>query len=131
MICEDVGTTPRKPLTPRQRLKLYEDHKGICAICDLKIHSGEKWIDEHLRALGLAGPNDLDNRAPVHVRCAEVKTQTEDMPRIVKAKAQKRAALGIKTDGPKIKSAGFAKSDKTSAIDKSALPKLKPRNLYA
>ena len=124
---EDLGTTLRKPLTPRQRLKLYEDHKGLCKICGLKIHSGEKWVDEHLRALGLAGQNDLDNRAPVHVRCAEIKTQTEDMPRIVKAKAQKRAALGIKSDGPKIKSAGFAKSDKPKRDPKPSLP---PKELY-
>jgi len=103
----DVGTTPRKPLTPRQRLKLFEDHNGICGLCNQPILAGEKWRDEHLRALGLGGTNDLDNRAPVHIRCAEAKDPV-DMASINKAKAVKRHALGIK--GPnagKLKSRGF------------------------
>ena len=29
----DIGTTPRKPLSPTQRLKLFEAHRGICALC--------------------------------------------------------------------------------------------------
>lgn len=92
---EDLGTTPRKPLTPTQRLKMFEDHKGICALCGQKIEAGEKWIDEHLRALGLSGSNDLENRAPAHVACAAVKTKG-DIQRIAKAKRQKMSALGLK-----------------------------------
>lgn len=94
---EDVGTTKRKPLTPTQRLKLFEEHGGICKLCGLKI-IGKKWIDEHGRSLGLGGSNDNSNRYPVHVACAAVKTHDEDMPRINKAKAQKKAALGIKKE---------------------------------
>ena len=101
----DVCTTPRKPLTPRQRLKLFEDHGGICALCELRIIAGEKWRDEHMRALGLGGSNDPENRAPVHIHCAEAKDPI-DMAAINKAKAVKRKALGIKSErGPKIKSA--------------------------
>lgn len=135
-ICEDVGTTKRKPLTPTGRLKLYEKHKGICALCSLKIMPGEDWIDEHLRALGLGGTNDADNRAPVHVKCAEAKTRGEDMPRINKAKRQKKAALGIKPVKSKlIQSAPFPpveekkRSDRTGRIDKSQLPALGPSNI--
>ena len=91
----DVGTTPRKPLTPTQRLKLFEDHKGICCLCSLKIKRGDAWIDEHIRPLGLGGSNDLSNRGPAHKLCAEVKTE-QDMDRINKAKRQKQADLGIK-----------------------------------
>jgi 5-methylcytosine-specific restriction endonuclease McrA len=98
---EDVGTTQRKPLTPTQRLKLFEVHGGRCYRCGTKILG--MFIDEHIRPLALGGSNDLDNRAPVHPKCAEDKTRNEDMPRIVKAKAQKRAAHGIKADrGPPI-----------------------------
>lgn len=128
----DVGTTKRKPLTPTQRLKLFEAHKGICALCSRQIANGEKWIDEHLRALGLGGTNDLENRAPVHVACAEAKTRGEDIPRIAKAKRQKMAALGIKSSkAPPIKSAGFAKAEKPKRIDKEALPALPPRRMFA
>jgi 5-methylcytosine-specific restriction enzyme A len=91
----DVGTTPRKKLTPTQRLKLFEKEKGICCICDKKIKGA--FIDEHKRALGLGGQNDPGNRGVAHPKCADLKTRTEDMPRINKAKAQKKAHHGIKT----------------------------------
>lgn len=92
----DLPTTPRKPLTPTQRLKLFEEHKGVCVLCGRKIGAGEPWIDEHLRALGLGGSNDWENRGPAHKACAEAKTRKEDMPRIVKAKRQKLSHLGLK-----------------------------------
>lgn len=112
----DVGTTPRKNLTRTQRLKLFEDHKGICCICKKQITAGEKWIDEHGRALGLGGTNDLANRAPAHFKCASVKTAEQDIPAIAKAKRQKMAVFGIKDETkPKIKSAGFPKKPKPEA----------------
>jgi len=133
----DVGTTKREKLTPTERLKMFEDHGGICKICTRKITPGEKWIDEHGRALGLGGSNSKKNRYPVHAACAAVKTHDEDMPRIAKAKAQKRAALGIKKAAVKpIQSAGFAKvekpvrSDRKEKIDKKALAPLPPRRMY-
>jgi 5-methylcytosine-specific restriction endonuclease McrA len=92
----DVVTTRRKNLTPSQRVRLFEVHGGICALCSRRIHAGESWVDEHLRALGLGGSNNTNNRAPVHEKCAKVKTHDIDMPAIVKAKAQKRAHLGVK-----------------------------------
>ena len=125
----DVGTTPRKPLTPTQRLKLFEAHKGICVLCSKEIRAGEKWIDEHSRPLALGGTNDLENRRPVHVACAEIKTP-QDLAQIAKAKRQKRAALGIKKDTPKIESRGFDRVEKQRSIDKSVLPELPRRGLY-
>jgi hypothetical protein len=94
----DLGTTPRKPLTRVQRLKLFEQHKGICALCSQPIRGGEAWIDEHLRALGLGGSNDADNRAPAHKACADAKTHGPegDIAVIAKAKRQKMQSLGIK-----------------------------------
>lgn len=125
----DVGTTPRKNLTPSQRLKLFEAHKGICGICTREIRSGEAWVDEHMRALALGGTNDLENRRPVHVACAAAKT-SDDIASIAKAKRQKRASLGIKKEGQKIQSRGFDRVEKHRAIDKSALPDLPRRGLY-
>ena len=122
----DVGTTPRKPLTPTQRLKLFEAHKGICVLCNKEIKSGEKWIDEHIRPLALGGSNDLENRRPVHVVCAAVKTPN-DLAAIAKAKRQKRAALGIKKETPKIKSRGFETNKKIPKIQKNTLP---PRLMF-
>lgn len=127
----DVGTTKRKALTPTQRLKLFEKHKGVCVLCGGEIRSGDKWIDEHLRALGLGGTNDDDNRAPVHVACAKAKTDQEDLPRIAKAKRSKMASLGIKRDtGKKIQSRGFDRVEKVRKVDKTSLPELPRRSLY-
>lgn len=120
----DVGTTPRKPLTPTKRLKLFEDHKGICCICKTQIMAGEKWIDEHKRALVLGGSNDLSNRGPSHIKCAGIKTAKQDIPAGAKAKRQKMASLGIKDETkPKIKSPGFAKSAKPPRIEKQMPPR--------
>jgi 5-methylcytosine-specific restriction protein A len=94
---DDIGTSSRKRLTPRQRLTLWEDHRGICVICGLPIRAGEPWQDEHCRALGLGGSNSLTNRGPAHKRCSKAKDR-DDISRIAKAKRQKCAALGIKDE---------------------------------
>lgn len=96
---EDVGTTPRKPLSASKKLALYEEQKGICPLCDQPMLRGEKLIDEHLRPLSLGGSNDRINRAIVHERCAKAKTEGPDgdLATGAKAKDQKRASLGFKT----------------------------------
>lgn len=130
---QDVGTTPRKPLTPRERLAMFEAFGGRCQLCQQMI-VGAKWRDEHMRALGLGGTNKWDNRAPVHIECAEAKNK-DDLPRIAKAKRQKQAHLGIKGPRKQIKSAPFPttekpeRSDRKASIDKSALLPLGSSNI--
>jgi len=119
----DVGTTPRKPLTPTQRLALFEREHGKCCICGLKIVGS--FIDEHKRALGLGGGNEPENRGVAHPKCAAIKTHDQDMPAITKAKAQKRAALGIKAEKQKIPSP--PKAEKVRRFDRTSL---KPKALY-
>ena len=112
-IREQIGTTPRKRLTDRQRLSLFEAFGGLCALCNHKLGDPkDPWIDEHLRALGLGGTNQWDNRGPVHVRCAEVKTK-DDNARIHKAKDQKIRDVGAR--GPKAKIASAPKAPKSTA----------------
>ncbi|SDQ98480.1 hypothetical protein SAMN05519103_00308 [Rhizobiales bacterium GAS113] len=123
----DVGTTPRKPLSPTKRLAIFELRGGICCVCTKPIRAGERWIDEHVRALGLGGSNDDANRDIAHEKCAAIKTREEDMPRINKAKDQKKAALGIKAAPSRpLRSRGFPASGKTRE-PRIALP---PRPLY-
>src|SRR3954466_1680929 len=118
---DDIGTTPRKPLTPAQRLRLFEAHRGLCALCGRKIATGERWRDEHMRALGLGGTNDMDNRAPVHIACAAVK-DAQDIPAIAKAKRTKRAHLGIREPkGPPIP--GSRRSRWKRKMDGTAVPR--------
>jgi 5-methylcytosine-specific restriction endonuclease McrA len=122
----DVPTTERKVLTPTQRLKLFEQHRGVCGICGVYIRAGDRWIAEHLTPLALGGTNDLSNLAPVHEKCAALKTK-DDMKRAAKAKAQKRAHLGIKPQGPRIVSQGFPKREKPQRFVKTPLP---PKRIY-
>lgn len=96
---EDVGTTKRKHMTPRMRLKIWEEHKGICALCNGKIDGvRERWIVEHLRALELGGEDSEANMAPVHEACAIIKTSGKDgdHAKAAKAKRVKSKHLGIK-----------------------------------
>ena len=96
---EDVGTTKRKNMTPRLRLKVWEAHKGMCAICGGKIDGvGERWILEHMRPLALGGADDESNMAPVHEGCALAKTfgKSGDIAKAAKAKRVKTKHLGLK-----------------------------------
>lgn len=121
----DVGTTKRKPLTPTQRLKLFEAHKGLCGLCGAQIRAGEQWIDEHIIPLGLGGTNDMENRAPVHVQCANSKTHGSDgdVARIAKAKRVKMRHLGIRKATPKIQSRGFAKAMREPKTTTKVMPR--------
>lgn len=96
---EDVGTTKRKNMTPRLRLKVWEAHKGMCAICGGKIDGvRERWVLEHLVPLSLGGADDESNMAPVHEGCALAKTfgKSGDIAKAAKAKRVKSKHLGIK-----------------------------------
>ena len=95
---EDVGTTKRKNMTPRMRLKIWENHGGICALCKGNINGvHERWIVEHLRALELGGADTEDNMAPAHEACAIAKTigKNGDHAKAAKAKRVKSKHLGI------------------------------------
>lgn len=131
---EDVGTTPRKPLTAKQKLDLYEAQKGICPLCNKPMLRGDKLTDEHLRALGLGGSNAFSNRAMAHTPCALAKTNGPDgdLATIAKAKAQKRASLGFKAQrGPKLQGRPFDKAPpQLRASSPSTKPSLPPRQLY-
>jgi 5-methylcytosine-specific restriction endonuclease McrA len=121
---EPIGTTPRKPLTPRQRLALLEEYSHKCALCGSPIEPTEGFQDEHLRACGLGGTNKWDNRAPVHIRCAKAK-DIVDMAAINRAKNQKARHYGIKPEGVnKIRSAGFRKFEKPSTVGRERIVKM-------
>lgn len=131
---EHVGTTPRKALTGPQKLALHEKQGGICPLCSKPMLPGDKLTDEHLRALGLGGSNAFDNRAMVHTPCALAKTHGPDgdLATIAKAKAQKRASLGFKTQKSRpLQGAPFPKAEPQRRASKPLdKPRLPPRQLY-
>lgn len=91
---EDVGTTRRRPLSPRRRLQVWETTGGVCVLCARRIDGvRERWIVEHIRALELGGADDLSNLGPAHEACALAKTK-EDHRRAAQAKRQKIRHIG-------------------------------------
>lgn len=113
---EDVGTTKRRKMTPTRALAAWERTKGRCVLCGHPIDgTRDVWFVEHVRALELGGSDTDDNLGPAHVRCKPTK-DAEDHSRAAKAKRVKREALGITKAfkrGPKIRSRGFPKRERT------------------
>lgn len=123
----DVGTTKRKSMTKARRLRIFEDHKGVCVLCTIKIDGvREPWTIEHLTCLGLGGADEDKNCGPAHETCRRDKDKI-DVAMIAKAKRNKSRHIGIKKEGPKIKSQGFARAEKQPRPVTKALP---PRPLY-
>lgn len=103
----DVGTTPRKAMSPTRRLRLWEKHAGRCVICKEPIDgTRDRWIIEHIIALALGGEDKDDNCGPAHNACALDKTR-DDVAKISKAKRAKERHLGIKRKTQPIQSRGF------------------------
>jgi hypothetical protein len=92
----DVGSTPRKPMSPMRRLRIWEAHKGRCVLCRRKIDGvRERWIIEHVRALALGGTDTDDNCGPAHASCGRDKTKADNAS-WSKAKRQKAKHVGIR-----------------------------------
>lgn len=92
---------PRKPLTPKQKLKMFIAQKGVCCICKCRIdHVKEAW-DEHVNPLWLKGNNKAPNRSPAHAKCARKKTGKEAGDRSkVRTTAQKHFGAGKSRKSP-------------------------------
>lgn len=90
-----VLPTKRKPLTRRQRVKMHDEHGGICVVCLQPIPSGERFIDEHIIPLEIGGSNDASNRGPAHIQCAKIKTK-RDQKLIAKSYRVRAKHLGIR-----------------------------------
>lgn len=126
----DVGTTKRKSMSPTRRLRIFEDAKGTCCLCQMKIDgTKEPWTVEHIIALGLGGKDDDANCAPAHEVCRRDKDKV-DVAAISKAKRVKRKHIGITVPKAKIASPGFPKQEKPQRPTKDTLPALPRRQLY-
>lgn len=80
-----------------------------CESCPVELRSGNI-IYEHVDPDGLGGEPTLEN-CKVHCRnCADVKTHTEDNPRMAKADAVLKASYGLQAKKQKINSPGFHKA---------------------
>jgi 5-methylcytosine-specific restriction endonuclease McrA len=115
----EVATTPRRAMSPMRRLKIWEEHKGICILCGLKIDGvREPWIIEHKRALVLGGTDTDDNCGPAHETCRRTKDKA-DVADGARAKRRKAKMLGIRKASTFPKPPpGFKFSWKTGRLEK-------------
>ena len=89
----------RKSISPKERLRLFTLHGGVCHLCGGKVHQGEAWEISHEIPLELGGSDEDDNNKLVaHKKCHRVRTSERDIPMIAKAHRLERKHLGIKTN---------------------------------
>jgi hypothetical protein len=97
-----TANTPRARMTAKRRQAIFTEHctahnVAPCCNCGEPVHRhNDRWIVEHKRALALLGRDVNTNCGPAHFACGEVKTHTQDLPRIRKAKRQQARHEGTK-----------------------------------
>lgn len=94
VMIRDCPTTPRRKLSPRERLAIFERCKGICT-CGRKVQTGEKWQADHPRALGLGGADNPDDLV-VLGKCCFPDKNAADASMIARAKRIKARHIGIR-----------------------------------
>ncbi len=85
--------TSRRPLSDMRRLKLFQDKRGVCHLCEQKIQVGQKWEVEHVIPLALGGADDETNMAPAHKSCHGEKSKV-DAGNLAKANRRRAKHLG-------------------------------------
>lgn len=92
----DVPTTPRRKLSDRERLAVWEKCGGRCfGPCKRKLSPGDLWQADHPRALGLGGDDNPDLLVVLCEWCYPTKNK-DDVRRIAKAKRSKIRHVGAK-----------------------------------
>lgn len=100
MVHDPYRVEPRRPLTSKQKLRMFISHDGICCICGLKIDGVSEAWDEHVNPLWLSGDNSAENRAPAHERCAKAKSAKEARARSKGRRVSERHFGARKTKRP-------------------------------
>jgi 5-methylcytosine-specific restriction protein A len=87
--------TDRRSLSPTKRVALFEQHRGVCHICEQRIQVGQPWDVEHVIPLALNGADDASNMRPAHKACHGEKTKA-DAASWSKAKRVRAKHIGAK-----------------------------------
>jgi 5-methylcytosine-specific restriction protein A len=91
----------KRSLSVRKKafVRCCRDGVPHCKGCGIEINARTGIIYEHVMSAGLGGEPTLDN-AKVHCKtCADIKTETEDKPRMAKADPVLKAHRGLKKKG--------------------------------
>lgn len=118
----------RAEFPAKVRKAAFERADGRCEKCKAKLKAREGEVD-HILPCGLGGEPVLANAQVLCRVCHNEKTAT-DVNRMRKADRAKAKESGAKRPKGGIKSRGFAKVERTSKINKDALPDLPRPRLF-
>lgn len=100
----------RKHFSRKERVRIFDLHRGRCHICDEKIQVGEAWELEHVVPWELTRDDSDTNVKPAHFKCHKAKT-ADDTAAIRKADRIRAKHIGAWPESrAKIRSAGFQKT---------------------
>jgi len=93
---EWIGKTPDTAIPARVKLRVFEAHKGICALTGRKINVGDQWDCDHAQALANGGENRESNLQPALRKAHRQKTAKDVAIKAKDARVRKKH-LGIET----------------------------------
>ena len=117
---EWIGRTPDTAIPPRVRLRVFDRHKGICALSGRKIQPGDKWQIDHITALINGGEHRESNLQPVLDAAHKAKT-AQDVALKAKVDRVRKKHLGIEPKRATI--AGGKASKWKRKIDGTVVPR--------
>lgn len=85
----------RKEFPAKVKVAAFQRANGHCENCTAKLHVG-KYAFDHDNPDGLTGEPTLANCRVLCTACHAVKTRTQDVPNIAKAKRRELRHMGIK-----------------------------------
>ena len=77
--------TPRRKLSTKQRIQVFQQGGGRCYLCKQPITPRDTWQIEHSTPFAIGGSDDIKDLLPVHDFCHAEKTKA-DVTAIAKTK---------------------------------------------
>jgi 5-methylcytosine-specific restriction enzyme A len=97
-------TRHRIEFTTKIKLAAFQRAKGRCEECRTRIISAEY---DHRIAWAMGGESTLENCVCLCAKCHRLKTSSQDIPQIAKAKRREAKHIGATKPKQKIQSRGF------------------------
>lgn len=92
---EWIGKNENTPVPDRVKLRVFQNHNGICHISKRKIAAGEPWDTEHVVAIINGGENRETNLAPALRSKHKIKT-AQDMAEKSRTYRKRKSNLGLR-----------------------------------